>query len=278
MTLSDFKQFADNLPHTQRYPVLFVGHGNPMNAVEENAYVRAWKILGSTLSVPHAILVVSAHWLTEGTKVHIANTPRTIHDFYGFPEELYKIRYDCPGAPNYAEATMALLSPTPVTGDTQWGLDHGSWVILRHLYPNADVPVFQLSIDVSRTHRAHYELAQLLRPLREKGVLVIGSGNIVHNLGRIDFEQDAKPFSWAEEFDETAKSLLLSGDDDALVDYEKIGGAATLAIPTPDHYWPLLYALGLKVKGDRVTFPVEGIAHSSISMRTVLFADSANAK
>ena len=271
MTLAELKRAVDQLPNTPRFPVLFVGHGSPMNAIEQNAYVAGWKSLGASLPTPNAILAVSAHWLTEGTKVHIAKHPRTIHDFYGFPEELYNLRYECSGAPEFAQATSDVLAPTIVANDTEWGLDHGTWVVLRHMYPEANIPVFQLSIDVARSHRAHYDLATQLRPLREKGVLVIGSGNIVHNLGRIAWDPAVLPFAWADEFDQRAKLLLEIGDNDSLIDYEKLGDSATLAIPTPDHYWPLIYTLGLKEKGDQVSFPVEGIAHGSISMRAVLF-------
>ena len=271
MTLAALRQAVQTLPNTPKFPVLFVGHGSPMNAVEDNAYIRAWKKIGATLPTPNAILAISAHWLTEGTKVHIAAQPRTIHDFYGFPEALYNIRYDCAGAPVVAEATRETLFPTPVGEDTEWGVDHGTWVVLKHMYPEANIPVFQLSIDVARSHRAHYELAEALKPLREKGVLVIGSGNIVHNLGRIAWDPTVPPYAWADEFDQRAKLLLESGNHDALVDYEKLGDTATLAIPTPEHYWPLLYTLGLKDKTDAVSFPVEGIAHGSISMRAVLF-------
>lgn len=269
MTLHEFGQIMTTLQPTPRFPVLFIGHGSPMNALQYNTYTKGWAELGKILSRPSAILSVSAHWLTEGTKVHGVEKPKTIHDFYGFPKELYDMRYDAPGSPRLAEETVAVLEPTMVTRDTDWGLDHGTWVPLLHMFPDATIPVFQMSIDVSRSHRAHYELATLLRSLREKGVLIIGSGNIVHNLGNITWEENAKPFEWAECFDERAAMLLADGNHDALIAYEKLGADAALSIPTPDHYWPLLYALGATTKNEPVSFPVRGIAHGSISMRAV---------
>lgn len=269
MTLKEFTQMTDALPTTPRMPALFVGHGSPMNGIEDNSYSRGWKTLGDTLPRPVAILAISAHWLTEGTFVHIAEKPKTIHDFWGFPKELYDITYNCPGSPTYAEATQTLIAPTRVETDLNWGIDHGTWIVLHRMFPAADIPVFQMSMDIAKTGQFHYELGSELTALREKGVLIMGSGNIVHNLGRIDFNKDAKTFDWALEFDEQAKALIVNGDHAALVNHEALGHAAALSIPTPDHYWPLLYTLGLQGKGDDVSFPIEGIAHGSISMRTV---------
>lgn len=270
MALKEFEQVTEQFSHTQKMPVLFVGHGSPMNAAEDNAFARAWKTLGKSLPKPTAILAISAHWLTEGTFVHVAKKPKTIHDFWGFPKALYDMTYPCPGAPEIARETKELVKKVKVGEDTDWGIDHGTWIVLHHLYPNADIPVFQMSIDISKPSQFHYELGALLAPLRKKGVLIMGSGNLVHNLGRIAWDEKAEPFDWAIEFDATAKKLLEKGDHRSLVAYEKLGTAAALAIPTPDHYWPLLYTLGLKESGDGLTFPVEGIAHGSVSMRAVL--------
>lgn len=275
MTLNEFAQQAamlSDLPadgKVQRMPALFVGHGSPMNGIEDNVYVQGWKTLGETLPRPTAILSISAHWLTEGTFVHTAKTPRTIHDFWGFPKELYDISYPCPGSPEYAESTRKLLLPRDIGSDTAWGIDHGTWIVLHRMFPQHDIPVFQMSIDLSRPASFHYELGKDLGALRKKGVLIMGSGNIVHNLGRIDFSENAKVFDWAEEFDREAEALIAKGDHASLIDHEKLGAAAQLAIPSPDHYWPLLYILGLQESGEEVSFPITGIAHSSISMRAV---------
>lgn len=270
MTLQEFKTITNAYPITPRMPVLFMGHGNPMNAIEKNRYSTAWAELGARLPRPNAVLCVSAHWLTEGTFVHVAERPRIIYDFWGFPEELYNVQYPCLGAPISARDTQVLVKSALVREDTEWGLDHGTWVVMRHLFPKADAPVFQLSIDISRPHAAHYALAQELAALREKGVLIVGSGNIVHNLGRIRFESDAKPFDWAIEFDELVKDCILSSNDDSLVRYDRLR-ASSLAVPTPDHYWPLLYALGARDARGQVTFPIDGIAHGSVSMRAVMW-------
>lgn len=270
MTLNEFVHITHALPNSPRMPVLFIGHGSPMNGIEDTVFAREWKTLGETLPRPAAILAISAHWLTEGTFVHIAEKPKTIHDFWGFPKELYDLTYPCPGAPLYAEATQLLTEKTQIKKDLDWGIDHGTWIVLHRMYPAANIPVFQLSIDMSQSSQFHYDLSRALRPLREKGVLIIGSGNIVHNLGRIDFNTAATTFDWADEFDTKAKALIAEGDHEALINYEKLGHAAALSIPTPDHYWPLLYTLGLQEKGEEATFPIEGIAHGSISMRSVL--------
>ncbi len=269
MTLSGLTNILDELPFTPRMPALFVGHGSPMNGIEENVFTRSWTQLALNIPEPKAILVISAHWLTEGTFVHIAQKPKTIHDFWGFPKELYDLAYPCPGAPAYAQATRKILSDDTKT-DMDWGIDHGAWIVLHRMYPEADIPVFQMSIDISKPSQFHYELGKQLSPLREKGVLIMGSGNIVHNLGRIDFNEDAKIFDWAQEFDEVASLLIKKQDHKALIDYEKLGHVAALSIPTPDHYWPLLYTLGLQQKGEEASFPVVGMAHGSISMRSVL--------
>jgi len=253
-------------------PVLFLGHGSPMNAVENNAFSSGWRALGKRLSRPSAILCVSAHWQTAGTAVHISRTPRTIHDFYGFPKELYSVTYPCPGAPEMAERVRGLVRRAQVRRDMEWGLDHGAWSVIRRLFPGADVPVFQLSMDEEQPAAFHYELGRELAPLRDEGVLMVASGNIVHNLGLMAQAANAAPYDWALEFDASVKKLLECGDDSPLIAYESMGGAAELSVPTPEHYWPLLYAMGMRRGGDSVSFPVEGMAHASLSMRCVMFS------
>jgi len=274
MTPKEFNNIIDKLPTTPRLPILFVGHGNPMNAIEDNIYSRAWKQLEFQLPKPKAILSISAHWLSSDTSVHISKKPRTIHDFWGFPDELYKIEYPCPGAPDFAMATQEIVNKTTVLKDVEWGLDHGTWSVLHHMYPNAEIPVYQLSINLTKTTLWHYELAKELAPLREKGVLIMGSGNIVHNLSRLAWEPNATPYDWAEEFDQQSKKLIIEENHRSLIEYEKLGPAAKLAIPTPDHYWPLIYVLGLQKKNESVSFPIEGIALGSVGMRTVLIGES----
>ncbi|MEY4723494.1 MAG: hypothetical protein RLZZ324_1007 [Candidatus Parcubacteria bacterium] len=270
MTVNALHNRLDALPRSERMPLLFLGHGNPMNAVEDNAWTAAWTRLGMELPRPQAVLCLSAHWLTEGVAVHTAAHPKTLHDFYGFPPELYAVRYGCPGAPTQAEAARELLR---AEADTEWGLDHGSWSVLKRMYPDADVPVFQVSLDVRKSDREHFDLGAHLAALRERGVLIIGSGNLVHNLGRISFAPDAHPFDWAVEFDALAAGRIAQGDYESLIDYRALGTAAHLSVPTPDHYWPLLSVLGAaRAAGanEKAQFPTEGIALGSVSMRAVL--------
>lgn len=251
-------------------PAIFIGHGNPMNAIEENAWTRAWAALGESLPRPRAVLAISAHWYVPRTAVTAMEAPRTIHDFGGFPRELFAVRYPAPGDPALAERVAALLSPLPVARDLEWGLDHGTWSVLCRVYPSADVPVVQLSIDESQPADFHYELGKLLAPLRDEGVLVVGSGNLVHNLHAYAWgRHPVEPFDWAVRFEERARRCLLDGDDASLVSYESLGRDAMLSIPTPDHYLPLLYVVALRRKGERVTFPVEGVDGGSISMLSV---------
>lgn len=266
--LSKLKEY----PETPRMPALFLGHGSPMNGIEDNAFSKGWRSLGEALPRPRAILSISAHWLTEGTYVHIAEKPRTIHDFWGFPKELYDLSYPCKGSPEYAQLTKDALSGARVREDREWGLDHGTWIVLHRMYPKADIPVFQLSIDISKSHREHYALAKGLALLRRRGVLVLGSGNIVHNLGMIDFDERARAFDWAEEFDGIATELIRKHAHEGLIDYEKLGQAARLSVPTPDHFWPLLYVLALEEEGEGASFPIEGLTHGSVSMRAVLIS------
>lgn len=252
-------------------PALFFGHGNPMNAITENAYARKWNAIGRGMPRPKAVLVISAHWYIEYTAVTAMPSPRTIHDFGGFPRELFEVRYPAPGDPALAARVRDLLSPlTPVEMDEQWGLDHGAWSVLCHVFPQADVPVVQLSIDETKPPQFHYELAKRLAPLRDEGVLIAGSGNVVHNLHAYAWgRHPAEPFDWAVRFDARVRELLLSRDDAPLVDYESLGRDAMLSAPTPDHYLPLLYVMGVRRPDDTVTFPVEGMDGGSISMLSV---------
>lgn len=252
-------------------PVLFVGHGNPMNAIEENSFTAAWRDAAAQLPAPRAILCISAHWETEGTFVTAIPRPRTIHDFYGFPEELYRVQYPAPGSPELAEKVCNMVRTTAVEPDsaTAWGLDHGAWVVLRRMYPGAAVPVIQFSLDRTRPPRFHYELARELSPLREQGVLIIGSGNIVHNLRRLQWDA-SDPFPWALAFDRLSEEMIQAGRHDELIDYPALGEAAHLSIPTNEHFLPLLYALALQRSGEKVEFFTEGLVYGSISMRSLL--------
>jgi len=252
-------------------PTIFFGHGNPMNAIERNRYTEAWAAIGKALPRPRAILVVSAHWYLPATLVTAMATPRTIHDFGGFPPALYEVRYPAPGDPELARQVAKLLAPLPVGLDEQWGLDHGTWSVLVHVFPNADVPVVQLSIDEAQPPSFHYALAKKLAPLRDDGVLVIGSGNLVHNLHTYAWGRHVpEPFDWAVRFETQARALMLAGNHAPLVDYDTLGSDAVLSAPTPDHYLPLLYVLGLQQDGDEITFPVEGIDGGSVSMLCVM--------
>lgn len=251
-------------------PAIFFGHGNPLNALRRNVYTEGWAALGREMPRPRAVLCVSAHWYLPGTMVTSMAAPRTIHDFGGFPRELFEFQYRAPGDPALAERVRELLMPVPVEADTRWGLDHGTWSVLCHVFPEADVPVVQLSIDETQPAEYHYELAKRLRPLRDEGVLVMGSGNLVHNLHTYAWgRHDVEPFDWAVKFEELARALMLKGDDGPLVGYEALGREAMLSAPTPDHYLPLLYVLAQRGEGEQVTFPVEGFDGGSISMLTV---------
>ena len=252
---------------TERMPVLFLGHGSPMNALADNSFTRSLARLAEELPRPAAVLVVSAHWLTPGEiKALCAQEPRTIHDFWGFPEALYQVRYPALGDPTIGQAVAAL---TGGMTDTEWGLDHASWTVLRHMYPAADVPVLELSLDITAPPSAHVRVARALAPLRERGVLILGSGNIVHNLRTIDWDRPHGGFEWAVEFDEWARDRIEEGDVDALAEYESLGEIARRSVPTNDHYLPLLYAVALREADDSVEFTYEGMEMGSLSMRCV---------
>jgi len=255
-------------------PVIFVGHGSPMNIVSKNSYTEDMAKAGKELLKPKAILVVSAHWLTGGTYVGCMDRPRTIYDFYGFPKELYEIEYPCSGSPDDARFATNSVQKVKVKCDNNWGLDHASWAILKHMYPEADIPVFEMSLDYSfnewhpKPVQYHYDLASELSGLRKRGVLIIGSGNIVHNLGLIDFRNiDTEPFDWAVEFDKKVKSNLLNKNHKDLIDYQKMGEIASLAVPTLDHYLPMIYTIALQEKNEPLKFVYEGFQNGSISMR-----------
>lgn len=255
---------------TKVMPAIFFGHGNPMNALLHNAYTDGWASIGKSIARPKAVLCISAHWYLPGTAVTAMPAPRTIHDFGGFPHELYQVQYPAPGNPELAAHIKNLLAPLTVQLDQSWGLDHGTWSVLCHVFPEADIPVVQLSIDETRPPEFHYEVGKRLAPLRDEGILVIGSGNIVHNLHTYAWgRHEVKPFDWALRFEKLARELLLKGDDAPLVNYESMGRDALLAAPTPDHYLPLLYVIGLRRPSEEVTFPVEGFDGGSISMLTV---------
>ncbi len=251
-------------------PAIFFGHGNPMNAVLNNSYTEAWQRIGAEVPKPKAILSISAHWFVSETGVTIATAPKTIHDFGGFPRELYRVQYPAPGDPQLARRVQKLLAPVEVKLDNSWGLDHGTWSVLRHVYPDADVPVVQLSIDENRPASFHFEIGKRLAPLRNDGVLIVGSGNLVHNLHAYSWGRHMPdPYDWALRFENEAKDMILAGEFSPLVDYEKLGKDAELSVPTPDHYLPLLYVIGSRQQDDTIRFPVEGIDGGSISMLTV---------
>lgn len=254
--------------NTEKMPVFFIGHGNPMNALYDNAFTKKLHTIKNSIPKPNAILVISAHWLTRGTVVSTNPSPKTIYDFGGFPDELYKIKYEPKGAPELAKEIKEKVNYTSIAEDSNMGLDHGAWTILKHMYPEADIPAFQISIDYSKPASYHYELAKQLNFLRNKGVLIIGSGNIVHNLGMVDFNNPNNTYDWAIEFDTTVKNLLNKGDDTSLINYEKLGKSAMLSIPTNDHYLPMIYVLGLKNKGEQVSYIYEGMEMGSLSMRS----------
>lgn len=251
-------------------PAIFFGHGNPMNALQDNAWTQGWASIGRTIPRPTAILCISAHWYIPTVAVTAMERPRTIHDFGGFPRELYEVEYPAPGSVEVAGRVNELLGGDVILDDRSWGLDHGTWAVLCHVYPAADVPVVQLSINDTEPAEFHYNLARRLAPLRDEGVLVVGSGNLVHNLHTYAWgRHDVEPFEWAVRFEAQARELMVSGHHEPLVDYESLGRDAMLAAPTPDHYLPLLYILALDSDDDEATFPVEGFDGGSISMTTV---------
>lgn len=278
-TLKDLRTFGDSLNEQDvKTPLFFVGHGSPMNGIEDNEFSERWKSIGETLQTPRAVLVISAHWFTKGTHITAMENPKTIHDFYGFPKALFDVEYPAPGDPALAKETAALVQKTTVGLDHEWGLDHGTWSIVKHMYPKANIPVLQLSIDYTQKPQYHYELAAELAALRKKGVLILGSGNMVHNLGMMHlprgFEDINKEYGydWAVEMNDIFKKKITDGDHMALVNYEKLHKDAKLAVPTPDHYYPLLYILGLQRKNEEPVFFNDKAIAGSLTMTSVKIA------
>jgi 4,5-DOPA dioxygenase extradiol len=275
MTIHSFNQSMHRLPNSDRMPVLFLGHGSPMNAIEENQFVQGFRNIATNLPKPNAIICISAHWYTNGTFVTAMENPPTIHDFGGFPKELYDVQYPAKGSPDLAQETKQIITKASVALDTVWGLDHGAWSVIKHLYPNADVPVIQLSIDYSKPPQFHYELAKELDALRNKGVLIVGSGNIIHNLRMVDFanlDKDNYGYDWAIEARTVLNNAIINNDIATLLNYQKTGTAIRNAIPTPEHFLPLLYTLGLKSKNEEIELFNDKLLGGSLSMTSLKIA------
>lgn len=273
MSFNDLDNLLSSGKASERMPALFLGHGSPMNALENNPITRIWQQLGRELPTPSAIVSISAHWMTAGkTEITAMPLPKTIHDFGGFPKALYEVQYPAKGAPELAAELQKELQYTRLGHDHSWGLDHGTWSVLRHLYPKADIPVIQLSIDMSRDGNWHYNFGQALARWRNKGVLFLGSGNLVHNLQMLDWDRPNGGYDWAVEFDTFSAEKMSAGDFKPLVNFEKLGTAAKLSIPSTDHYLPLLYILGMQQAGEKTSFPVTGMQMGGISMRSVLLS------
>jgi 4,5-DOPA dioxygenase extradiol len=272
-TLSSFKNFTDTLKEQEQLmPVLFIGHGSPMNGIEDTIFSRNWTQMAKDIPTPNAVLVVSAHWLSRGTKITAMDFPKTIHDFGGFPPELFAVQYPAPGNPILAKETAGLIHSTQVELDHDWGLDHGTWTVVRHMYPDANIPVLQLSIDYTKAPQWHYDLAKEIHALRKKGVLIIGSGNMVHNLRMVAWDKLNEPeygYDWALTMNEKFKQLISSRDYTSLINYESLGTAAKLAIPTSEHYLPLLYTLGLSDSKDTISFFNDKAVGGSLTMTSV---------
>ncbi len=269
-SLKDLNKLSNSLDVLEtKTPLLFIGHGSPMNGIEDNEFSEYWEKLGNELPAPKAVLCVSAHWFTKGTHVTAMEKPQTIHDFYGFPKALFDVQYPAPGDPALAKETASIIHKTPVGLDHEWGLDHGTWSVVKRMFPEAKIPVIQLSIDYTKNPEFHYELAKELSSLRKKGVLIIGSGNMVHNLGIMDWKLPNAGYDWAIEMNEKFKSLIANGDHAPLLHYESLGKAAKLSIPTPEHYLPLIYVLGLKEEKESVSFFNDKTLMGSISMTSM---------
>lgn len=268
-TLRNLASFGEN---TEKMPVLFVGHGSPMYAIEENEFVSEWRKLGASIPKPKAILCISAHWETKGTFVTAALKPPTIHDFGGFPRELYAVQYPAPGSPELAQKTKEIITTTPVGLDESWGLDHGAWSVVRNIYPEADIPIIEMSLDYTKGPKFHYELAKELSILRSKGVLIIGSGNIVHNLRLVAWDRMNEPdfgFDWAIQANDQIKLHILNHQHKSLIDYAALGREVSMAIPSPDHYLPLLYALALQGENEKLKFFNDKAVMGSLTMTSL---------
>lgn len=274
-SLSAFNRFTSDLHEQEQVmPVLFIGHGSPMNGIEDTEFSRRWTQMAKEIPVPKAVLVVSAHWFTKGTKITAMDFPKTIHDFGGFPQELFDVQYNAPGNPVLAKETAELLHSARVELDHDWGLDHGAWTIIRHMYPEANIPVLQLSIDYTQGPQYHYELSKELLSLRRKGVLIIGSGNMVHNLRMVAWNRLSEPgfgYDWTMQINSRFKELIEKGDHKPLINYSSLGKEAMLAIPTPEHYLPLMYTLGLQTRKDNITFFNDKAVGGSLTMTSVKF-------
>ena len=272
MTINNLNNLNHSSTDTGTMPVLFVGHGSPMYAVEENEFVESWRNLGKELPKPKAIICISAHWETRGTQVTAMQHPPTLHDFGGFPRELYEVQYPAPGDPDLAKETIRLITGTSVLPDEKWGLDHGTWSVIRRIYPKADIPVIQLSLDYHKSPEEHYNLAKELASFREKGVLIVGSGNIVHNLRHVAWDKpDDEEYGhdWAIEANEMIKKLIVENNHKALIDYKTLGVAVQMAVPSPDHYLPLLYALALKKENEELSFFNDKAVMGSLTMTSL---------
>jgi 4,5-DOPA dioxygenase extradiol len=272
MKIKALETITQELTQTEKMPVLFLGHGSPMNAIEENEFVTGFRNIGKDIPTPKAILVISAHWETKGTFVTAMDKPRTIHDFGGFPKALFDVEYPAPGSPELANETKNIIKKTPVGLDEKWGLDHGAWSVVKHLYPKANVPVIQMSIDYTQGAQYHYDLAKELAALRKKGVLIVGSGNMVHNLGMVAWDKlntDAYGFDWAIEANEKMKKYILTDDHQPLINFKSQGKAFDLAIPSPEHYLPLIYSLALKEKNEKVTIFNDKAVAGSLTMTSL---------
>ncbi|SHF21628.1 4,5-DOPA-extradiol-dioxygenase [Chryseobacterium takakiae] len=272
MNLNDLQNLSNLFSNTEKMPILFLGHGSPMNAVEENQFVQGFRKAALEIPKPNAILCISAHWLTNGTKVTAMSMPRTIHDFGGFPQVLFDVQYPAPGSPELAREAAELLKPILVEEDHSWGLDHGAWSVIKHMYPEADIPVIQMSIDYSKPPQYHFDLAQKLNKLREKGILIIGSGNIIHNLRLIDWRNIntvGAGWDWAIEAREKTNNWLLDGNFKNIIDYQNQGISLQYSVPTPDHYLPLIYILGLKTSSEELSLFNDELIGGSLSMTSV---------
>ncbi|HEX5112729.1 MAG TPA: 4,5-DOPA dioxygenase extradiol [Saprospiraceae bacterium] len=260
---------SESLDSTEKMPILFLGHGSPMNAIEDNEFARGWRAIGQSLPRPTAILCISAHWETRGTYVTAMEKPKTIHDFGGFPQALFDVEYPAPGSPALANQTKELITGTPVGLDQSWGLDHGCWSVVKRLYPAADIPVIQFSLDYTQGPQYHFTLAKELNALRKKGILIVGSGNLVHNLGIMDWDNPTTGYDWAIEANSKMKNMISTGDYSSLINYQAQGKAFQLSIPTPEHYLPMLYTLGMKEEKDEITFFNDKTIMGSISMTSL---------
>lgn len=269
--LRSLQGLSGNFPEREhKMPVLFVGHGSPMNGIEENSFSREWAKVGNSLDTPSAVLCISAHWLTRGTHITAMEFPKTIHDFGGFPKELYEVQYPAPGSPELAREVQKSVTGASVELDHEWGLDHGCWVVAKEMFPEANIPVLQLSIDYYKPAEYHYQLAKELAALRKKGVLIMGSGNMVHNLRMIGWDIPDRGFDWAEEMNSVMKAHIERKDHKPLIEYDSLGSAAKLAIPTPDHYLPLIYTLGLQEEKDEIQFFNDKAVFGSLTMTSVI--------